>query len=303
MSFVAKLESRWLAAGCDCTISSLKHGHLDKWLAHLNKLPDINPDFVHLTDVVTVVASPTTQDIRTLNSVVELLIPWRKGPFSLFGIEIDAEWRSNMKWARVMNHIDLRDKTVLDVGSGNGYYGWRMIEAGAASVTGVESTLPHVLQGALLQHYIDRPNTVIPLRYGVEEWPHRYDVVFSMGVLYHQRDMDKHVRDLRNNLRRNGILVLESLVADETIVPKSRYARMRNVWTVPSVQDVTQLLTRSGFRQIELIDQTRTTIQEQRTTKYMPYDSLQDALDAQDQSLTVEGYPAPERAMFVGHCQ
>ena len=296
------LESRWLEAGCKRRVSDLKHGHLNEWLHAFEQLPAITPDFVGLEDVVTVAASPSKEDTAALHRVVELLIPWRKGPFSLMGIQIDSEWRSNMKWARIENNIDLNGKSILDVGSGNGYYGWRMLEAGASSVTGVESTLPYVFQAALIANYIELPNTVIPCRYGEELWLHRYDVVFSMGVLYHQRDMVKHVNDLHENLKRNGALVLETLVADETFIPERRYARMRNVWTVPSVDDVKQLLARAGFKHVALIDRCRTTRFEQRSTKYMPFESLQDALDPNDHRRTVEGYPAPERAMFVGYC-
>lgn len=32
-------------------------------------------------------------------------MPWRKGPFSLYGVEIDTEWRSDLKWDRVLPHL------------------------------------------------------------------------------------------------------------------------------------------------------------------------------------------------------
>jgi len=32
-----------------------------------------------------------------LEEILKKFIPWRKGPFSIFGIDIDAEWRSDYK--------------------------------------------------------------------------------------------------------------------------------------------------------------------------------------------------------------
>ncbi|MEW8068099.1 MAG: DUF1698 domain-containing protein, partial [Candidatus Thiodiazotropha endolucinida] len=42
-----------------------------------------------------------------------------------------------------------------------------------------------------------------------------------------------------------------------------------------------------------------TTIEEQRATEWMRFESLADYLDPADRSLTIEGYPAPRRAVFV----
>ena len=49
---------------------------------------------------------------------------------STFSIDIDTEWRSDLKWNRIAGAVDFSRKTVLDVGCGNGYYGWRMLHSG-----------------------------------------------------------------------------------------------------------------------------------------------------------------------------
>ena len=75
----------------------------------------------------------TSRRATTLHRHLHALQPWRKGPFSLFGVQIDTEWRSDWKWNRVAPHLSpLAGRRVLDVGCGNGYYGWRMCAAGAA---------------------------------------------------------------------------------------------------------------------------------------------------------------------------
>ncbi len=60
-----------------------------------------------------------------------------------------------------------------------------------------------------------------------------------------------------------------------------------------------KLMEEHGFATVELVDRSRTTTEEQRPTRYMPYESLRQALNPSDPTLTVEGYPAPERAIFV----
>ena len=47
------------------------------------------------------------------------------------------------------------------------------------------------------------------------------------------------------------------------------------------------------------VDINPTSKDEQRTTLWMPYESLNDFLDLQDSTKTIKGYPAPLRATFI----
>ena len=58
-------------------------------------------------------------------------------------------------------------------------------------------------------------------------------------------------------------------------------------------------LERVGFTDVKLVDINQTTVEEQRTTHWMPYQSLSDFLDPSNSNLTIEGYPAPKRAFFT----
>ena len=74
---------------------------------------------------------------------------------------------------------------------------------------------------------------------------------------------------------------------------------MRNVWLLPTVAELTTWMARSGYRDIELVDETVTTVDEQRSTEWMPFESLREALDPDDPSKTVEGWPAPRRVIVT----
>jgi tRNA (mo5U34)-methyltransferase len=124
-----------------------------------------------------------------------------------------------------------------------------------------------------------------------------------MGVLYHRRSPIDHLLMLRDLLRPGGELVLETLVIDRgngnVLVPSGRYAKMRNVWFLPSVTELENWLRRVGFRVVRTVDVTATTIEEQRTTRWMRFESLRDFLDPTDTSRTIEGYPRPVRAIVL----
>lgn len=285
------------------------HGDLAKWQGVIAALPQIEPSSIDLCAGSVRIGEAADVDNATASEMerqLRIMHPWRKGPYSIFGIEIDTEWRSDWKWERLIGDITpLAGRYVLDVGCGNGYHTWRMAGEGAALVVGIDPTMLFVMQYQALQQYIPRvPVYTLPL--GIEQLPAKltgFDTLFSMGVLYHRRSPFDHLYELRSLLRSGGELVLETLIIeggrDSVLVPQGRYARMRNVWFIPSVLTLEGWLQRCGFRNIRLIDVTTTTVEEQRSTAWMTFESLPDFLDPIDQTLTLEGLPAPRRAIVV----
>ena len=303
-----------------------EHGDSKRWQGALNHLKDFyTPGSEHLRPNLPTTTDPlaappigiqgaiNAQQQTQLEQTLAQLHPWRKGPWRVHDIQLDTEWRSDWKWQRLLPHLpSLKDQRVLDVGSGNGYYGWQMLNAGARSVIGIDPTVLFVFQHAAMNYllaplYPGQSNSVLPLR--LEDLPPPdtdqnlpFDCVFSMGVLYHRRDHLAHLQQLRDQLRPGGTLVLETLVCEtEDLVPKGRYARMRNVHLVPRPQTVSSWLRELGFTDCEALDISPTSVDEQRSTTWMTFESLADALDPKDPTLTIEGHPAPVRASFVAH--
>jgi tRNA (mo5U34)-methyltransferase len=290
-------------------LSTQRYGDLPRWLQALHDLPGLTADHIELASAQ-VGAHSNTQlsaaEMETLRAGLQQLHPWRKGPFELFGLHIDTEWRSDWKWDRLAHAIDKLDgRRVLDVGCGSGYHCWRMLGAGASEVIGIDPTPLFVVQYWALQKYLQRDEVwVLPA--GIEQVPAKlqaFDTVFSMGVLYHRRSPMEHLQELRDCLRPGGQLVLETLVIEggpgDTLVPEGRYARMGNVWFLPAVETLLGWLRKLGFRNPELVDVTVTSISEQRSTDWMRFYSLVDFLDPADSSKTIEGYPAPRRAIVT----
>ncbi len=277
------------------------HGDYPRWANAVRDLPPIDALSVDYGPTITL--NGTTDCIR-LEETLKHLHPWRKGPFSIAGVHIETEWRSDWKWDRVASALhNFTGKRVLDIGCGNGYFGWRMLAAGAREVIGIDPTLLFCMQHLAIQKYIqDFRNWVLPLR--IEEIPatEQFDAVFSMGVIYHRRDPVAHCRDLFNLTAAGGLAVLESLVVEDkkNLIPTGRYARMRNVWCVPIPAQLEEWMCDAGFTDVKVIDVSRTTIDEQHSTDWMTFESLPEALDPENPDLTVEGHPAPVRAIVTG---
>ena len=98
-------------------------------------------------------------------------------------------------------------------------------------------------------------------------------------------------------------MVLETIVLDRTeeelLTPTGRYGKMRNVWNIASPPLLAKWLAECGFENIEVLDIAKTTSNEQRRTDWMTYESLADFLDPGDDTQTIEGYPAPVRAIIT----
>lgn len=303
-SWLDRLPSQVAAA-----LDDRQHGRLPEWRTLLNNLPTFTPSTFNLQDGVQIGQrnDVSTKEIQKLEQLLRQLHPWRKGPFDLFGLHINTEWRSDWKWDRLKEGIQPLDgRLVLDVGCGNGYHCWRMVGSGAKLALGLDPYLLYVAQFQAIRHFVGQnlPAYVLPL--GIEALPPKlaaFDTVFSMGVLYHRRSPMDHLLTLRGSLRPGGELVLETLIIEEDVgqllVPEGRYAQMRNVWFIPSLPTLLGWLRKCGFKQPTVLDVTTTTPHEQRSTDWMTFNSLMDFLDSEDASRTVEGHPAPQRAIIT----
>ena len=217
--------------------------------------------------------------------------------------EIQRHHRRGFKFQR--QDIALTGKRILDVGCGNGYYMWRMLGAGAHSVIGVDPNWLFFCQFQAVQRFLQQ-EAAWHLPFPFEDLPANlegFDTVFSMGVFYHRRSPIEHLLALKDCLVKGGELVLETLVIEgdenQVLVPEDRYAQMRNVWFLPSIAALERWLRRAGFSEVRCVDVSITTVQEQRATPWMKFQSLSDYLDPNDHSKTIEGLPAPMRAVIV----
>lgn len=298
-----------LQAATQIALNDYTHGELQDWLCAIEALPDMGTVKAGIGgDAVTLSAQSPLSDANCAQflQVLELLHPWRKGPFNLFGIDLDCEWRSHLKWDRIAKHIrPLQDRLILDVGCGNGYYCWRMLNQNPHLVLGIDPSQKFMMQFQLIKHYLpEQPVCFLPLKSeGLPTNMAVFDTVFSMGVLYHRKSPFDHLEELKACLAPDGELVLETLVIEaghnEVLVPADRYARMRNVWFIPSPATLKSWVQRAGFKDVRIVDVNQTSTREQRSTQWMRFQSLADYLDPDNSNLTVEGYPAPRRAIVI----
>ena len=258
-------------------------------------------------DVVTIggAGELSEQETREVYRSMRDFMPWRKGPFDVFGINIDAEWRSERKWNRVLPELpDLQDKVVADIGCNNGYYMFRMAPHNPKLVLGFEPYLQHYFAFKTLNAFAGVESLCAELL-GVEHmglFQDCFDVVFLMGILYHRSSPVEVLRDIRTAMRPGGALIVESqgIPGNEpmALFPQQRYAKVPGTYFVPTGACLVNWLSRAGFTDVRIFYSHPMSGQEQRCTEWMVFESYEDFIDKSDSGLTVEGYPAPIR-IFV----
>lgn len=270
--------------------------------------PEVSPaqnsdGWVHFSSIVG--KSESHQEL--VRRYFQQLMPWRKGPFQIDGIPIDAEWDCRVKWNRFESKLpDLTGQTVLDVGANNGYYLFRLAEKKAVRVLGIDPHPLYFKQFLALNQWLPQPSNIQFLPIGYESLPQlesQFDLILLMGILYHEKNPLLSLQLIKEKLKTKGKLIVESIVipgdASTVLFPRGRYAQMKNVYFIPSVGALESWLFKTGFKSVELLSVSTTNSDEQRVTPWSSAASLDDFLDPQDKSQTIEGYPAPERAVMI----
>ena len=240
--------------------------------------------------------------LANLRDLLVALKPWRKGPFRFFDTTIQSEWNSAIKFNLIANHLNIKDKIVADIGCNNGYYMFRMLPFAPRKVVGFEPSAFCKAQFELSNAFIQSQIAFELL--GIEDLAHydtKFDTIICLGVLYHRTNPIDCLKILKNALNADGEIIADTLIIDspkEIALTPLIYAKMKNVYFIPSVSAFTNWLRRAGFRDIELLCTKKTTQDEQRKTDWICGESLGDFLDKSDENKTIEGYPAPIRAYF-----
>ena len=242
----------------------------------------------------------TQDEYEVIVETAKKLIPWRKGPFKIFGLEIDSEWQSNIKYNLIRPHFNLKDKVVADIGCNNGYYMFRMLEDKPKRLIGFDPSPLTLHQFEFVNEFVK--SDIVYEMLGVEHlefYNHKFDFIFMLGVLYHRPDPVGTLKSLARGLNSKGEILIDTFMIDGDeeicLTPNKRYSKIPNIYFIPTIPALKNWLERAGFENIEVLATTVTTSEEQRKTEWSFDQSLEDFLDENDKTKTVEGYPAPKR--------
>lgn len=287
-----------------------------KWLTWKNikpyqeaiaALPHFIDVSVDLGDCVSVtLANLDEKDATQIEETARLMLPWRKGPFSINRLFIDSEWQSQLKYNLLEPHFDLKDKIVGDIGCNNGYYLFRMLSQEPKKLIGFDPSAIYYSQFQFMNHFIN--SEIVYELLGVEHvefYEHQFDVLFCLGVLYHRSDPVAMLKSLYKGLNKGGELILDTFMIDGDqeicLTPKDRYSKIPNIYFVPTVPALINWCHRAGFEHVEVLETKVTELSEQRKTEWIETQSLEDFLDPNDKTKTVEGYPAPKRVYIKAY--
>jgi len=265
----------------------------------LDRLTELKIEY-KLDDIVSIDGKIDENIKKEIEEFAYALRPWRKGPFQIFDTFIDSEWQSFMKYNLLEPYIDIRDKKVADIGCNNGYYMFRMLKHSPKKIVGFDPSPLFKTQFDFINYYIK--SDIVYEMLGVEHldiYDEKFDVIFCLGVLYHRSDPVGTLKSLKKGLEKNGVLFLDTFMIDGdediALTPKSTYSKIPNIYFVPTVSALENWCKRAGFKKVEVLEIKKTDLDEQRATKWIEGESLNNFLDPNNPDITVEGYPAPKR--------
>jgi tRNA (mo5U34)-methyltransferase len=277
-----------------------------KWMSWKNIAPlqeallSLEEGSWHVTLGDTLTIEGTCQDAARIKEVAKMMMPWRKGPFEVCGTFIDTEWKSNLKYNLLRKHFNLKDKKVADIGCNNGYYLFRMQEDAPKKLVGFDPSALYKTQFDFINHFVK--SEIVYELLGVEHlefYEEKFDTVFCLGVLYHRSDPVMMLKSLYKGLEKEGEVFLDTFYIEGegefALCPESTYSKIPNIYFVPTIKALRNWCKRAGFSGFEVLETSVTTTEEQRKTEWIEGQSLEDFLDPNDPSKTIEGYPAPKR--------
>lgn len=275
----------------------------------VQSIQDIQSNWFDFSDAIVKIGRRdelSAEQQQRFDQSLQAFCPWKKGPFKLFGTTIDAEWRSDWKWARILPHIQsLKNRRVADIGCHNGYFMFRMVHQEPACVIGFEPVAKHFWNFQLIQNIVRQEMLTFELL-GVEHihfYPNFFDTIFCLGILYHHPDPIGLLGKMRQALAPKGEIIIDCQgIPGElpvALTPRKRYAQARGIWFLPTQSCLENWMTRAGFTQIRCFFAAPLSVEEQRRTAWAAVDSLQEFLKPDDASLTIEGYPAPWRYYVI----
>lgn len=267
----------------------------------------LNPVAHHLDFSSQTVGIGTSTEIDShtnelLDRVLRSLCPWKKGPFDLFGHKIDAEWRSDWKWQRIESSLgNIEGANIADIGCNNGYFMYRLLAHNPKLVMGFEPVVKNWQQFQLFNSSARQARLHFELL-GAEHmsfFPKYFDLILCLGILYHHTDPVGLLREMRQALAPGGKLIIDcqGIPGEENLclVPEKKYANASGIWFLPTLPALQTWVRRAGFQHNRIIFSAPLSCEEQRRTEWADISSLEEALDPNDASKTIEGYPAPWR--------
>ena len=157
-----------------------------------------------------------------------------------------AEWQKPEEVIEFLG--DLHGKTVMDIGSGTGYFSSRLVRAGAKVICADidERFLNYIRERAIREEFQEEK---IELRHVLHDSPqlkeNEVDLVLIVNTYHHIEDRVSYLKEVLNGLKPNGKLTIIDFNKEE--LPVGPPVEMK---LTPN--QIIRELTEAGFKRIDL---------------------------------------------------
>ncbi len=193
---------------------------------------------------------------RSLNKLISSSVWMRKMLFFLLDILLLRTWHVKRALKKIGNEID-DNAHILDAGSGLGQYTWRMSRMNRNwIIDGVDIDNEQIEE---CKAFINRTGLTERIQFSTADLsefkePGHYDLILSVDVMEHIREDEKVFKNFNESLKEEGFLLISTPsdkggsdaheAEDKSFIDE----HVRNGY---SVSEITDKLTRTGFRNVE----------------------------------------------------
>lgn len=184
---------------------------------------------------------------------------------------IDSPGYNLNKWPRlkvILDDIGLEDKTVVDIGCGDGYYVIEAAKAGAKFCLGTDIDALRIKRGLLAKELLEVDNVDFKAVDLYKDNLIKFDIVMGLGLLHRVPDLDLCIEKLAS--LGDYVLLEFKTLDDPGIVKENKGGKTKSneyngLWSIPSQAYVINKMKQYDFDDYKIYEDTKSRLNYKRT--------------------------------------
>ena len=184
---------------------------------------------------------------------------------------IDSPGYNLNKWPRlksILDDIGLENKTIVDIGCGDGYYVIEAAKAGAKYCLGTDIDELRIKRGLLAKELLEVDNVDFKSVDLYKDKLDKFDIVMGLGLIHRVPDIDSCIEKL-DSIGKYVLLEFKTLddpgIVLENKGGKTKSNKYNALWSIPSQTYVINMMAIFGFSDYTIYEDTKSGLKYKRT--------------------------------------